>query len=178
MTKFVTKGLEPTIHDTASLQWPEVRTCPVLCSRSQLSSLIQQFMAECPFTVISTLGKVGPEAALVAFAETDDLELIFQTFVDSRKYENLQVNPNVAFVIGWDEDTHITIQYEGKAEELFGDAASSYLEQFRRKPTPCSDEYLFHEKSRLFRVTPRWIGYSDYTRSPPFVDELFFAKAD
>jgi pyridoxamine 5'-phosphate oxidase-like protein len=60
-----------------------------------------------------------PEAAAV----TEELELVFDTLTTSRKYINLKANPNIAFVIGWDNEA--TLQAEGIAEELRGSALPS-----------------------------------------------------
>lgn len=62
-----------------------------------------------------------PEAALVGIAVTQDLKIVFDTVSHSRKFFNLQKNPCIALVIGWDEEQ--TLQYEGilnnpKGEEL------------------------------------------------------------
>ncbi len=136
--------------------------------------LIYNFIKNHSLAVISTHNGGYPEAALVAFAETADLELIFQTHVDSRKYKNLQSNSRVAFVIGWNEKIHITVQYEGNAIELYGDEATKYRDTFLSKKTPCVQEFIFHPKSRIFKVNPKWIGYSNYTNERPSILELTF----
>lgn len=143
---------------------------------SELKRRIAQCLAQHPLAVVATQGGGRPEAALVAFAETEELELLFQTFVDSRKYANLRADGRVAFVIGWDKSVHITVQYEGIAYESTGTDACRYQNLLSAKKTPCADLFVFHEKSRLFVVKPTWIGYSDYTRQPPYVQELFFNR--
>lgn len=108
--------------------------------------------------VISTSGPDGqPEAAVVEFGETDDLELIFDTFTTSRKYKNLKTNPKVACVIGWDDD--ITVQYEGVAEEVRGDEAKRWDKE---------------EEITYFKITPTWIRYSDLTKHPWDIKNVTF----
>lgn len=130
--------------------------------------------------VISTIhyDKNAPEAALVAFCETEDFEIIFQTFNDARKYINLQHNPNVAFVVGWDikKEKQITFQYEGIARELVTgtDEYKKCRIIFEAKKTPCTNEFLDQPKSRLFVCKPTWFGYSDYTQDTPYVIEQTF----
>src|SRR5688572_23078061 len=85
---------------------------------------ILQFIKKHDIGVIATTDTVKPEAAVIEYGETDDLELIFDTFVSSRKYQNLSQNPRVAFVIGWDDN--ITVQYEGEAVELNGEEVEKY----------------------------------------------------
>ncbi|MEP6741874.1 MAG: pyridoxamine 5'-phosphate oxidase family protein [bacterium] len=48
----------------------------------------------------------------------------FRHAPETRKCKNLRLNPNIAFVIGWDEE--ITLQYEGKAEEPKGSELERY----------------------------------------------------
>jgi pyridoxine/pyridoxamine 5'-phosphate oxidase len=47
----------------------------------------------------------APQAAVVGFAVTDALEIIFDTVATSRKYRNLRADPRVALVIGWERAT-------------------------------------------------------------------------
>lgn len=137
---------------------------------------IYSFLNQNPLGVISTLatGSSQPESALVAFAETKQLELIFQTFVDSRKYANLKSNPKVSFVTGWSLESYVTLQYEGVAEEISAENLEEFKTIFKAKDTPCTDEFLNNPKCRFFLVKPTWIGYSDYTQAKPGVVELHF----
>jgi general stress protein 26 len=56
-----------------------------------------------------------PQAAVVGFAVSDDLELVFDTIGTTRKVANLRGNARVAVVIGWDDEQ--TVQLEGLADE-------------------------------------------------------------
>jgi general stress protein 26 len=126
---------------------------------------------------ISTIDKndLKPESALIAFAETPDLEIIFETFYATRKYENLQHNKNVALVVGWDMIVHRTLQYEGVAEPIPAQDVEHYRNIFLHKKTPCTEALLLDPRVRLFKVRPTWISYSDYTGPKPHIIELTFA---
>ena len=141
--------------------------------KTELHSRILNFMNQHPLAVISTLNSVHhkPESALVAFAQTPQLEIIFETWHCSRKYKNLQHNSKVAFVMGWDESIHITLQYEGLATKIAKDKLPIYQQIFLAKKTPCTQAFLFHPKARLWLVTPLWIRYSDYTTCPATICE-------
>ena len=54
------------------------------------------------FGVICTnsYDRVAPESAVVAISNTEDLQIIFGTFQDSRKFKNLQRDRNVSIVVG------------------------------------------------------------------------------
>lgn len=121
--------------------------------------------------VLSTTGPQGPESALVAFVETDELEIIFETFVDSRKYRNLHIHSRVSTVIGWASESYVTIQYQGNALELIGEDVLKARELFRAKITPCTEQYLSDTRVRFFKIKPSWIRYSDYDQSPPLIEE-------
>ncbi len=123
--------------------------------------------------VIATLNqeKGKPEAALVAFSETDNCELIFGTFADTRKYTNLQKNPQVAFVIGLDDEEDITLQYEGAAREVFNGELKE-CQKIHVLKNPSSEKYAYDEKQRFFRVTPNWIRYSNLSSDLTVVFEI------
>ena len=76
-----------------------------------------RYIAEHDLAVLASLSPANdPQAALMGIAVSAELEIIFDTLTTSRKYQNIILNPRVAFVIGWENE--ITVQYEGKAEEL------------------------------------------------------------
>lgn len=115
-----------------------------------------------------------PESALIAFAELDNLEIIFETFVNTRKYRNLKRNNRVALVVGWDTKHHVTLQYEGVAHPVTGTDIVKYRNIFLSKDTPCTEEFLLDPRVRLFRIVPTWIALSDYTGTAPHIIELKF----
>ena len=131
--------------------------------------IILDFIKNHKIAVISTVGDNKPESAVLEFGETNDLELIFDTFITSRKYKNLQKNKNVSFVIGWDED--ITVQYEGIAEELTGESGAKYKQAYWAK-NPKAKRWESNKEITYFKVTPRWIRYSDLNQDPWDVFEI------
>lgn len=115
-----------------------------------------------------------PESALVAFAETDQLELYFQTRSTSRKFRNLAVQRNVSFVIGWSLDDYRTLQYQGVAEFLRDEAEREACKDlFRAKNSPAAS-HLDHPETQFFKITPTWLRYSDYGAHPPSIIEAAF----
>jgi len=128
---------------------------------------------------ISTLAAHSsqPESALIAFTQTSDLEIIFETFVDTRKWNNLRENAHVALVVGWDIRKHITLQYEGLASPIPESETEQYIQLFLAKDTPCTEKFLRDPRVRLFKVSPTWIRYSDYTADFPTIIEKEFSKS-
>jgi nitroimidazol reductase NimA-like FMN-containing flavoprotein (pyridoxamine 5'-phosphate oxidase superfamily) len=60
----------------------------------------------------------APQAAVVGFGVSDDLEIVFDTLGVTRKMDNLRRDPRIALVVGWDDDQ--TVQIEGVADEPTG----------------------------------------------------------
>lgn len=132
--------------------------------------IILDFIKKQKLAVLSTVDKDNkPESAVLEFGETDSLEIIFDTFDSSRKYRNLQTNKNVSFVIGWDEN--ITVQYEGVAEELMDEEKKKYQKVYWIK-NPRAKRWARREGIAYFKVTPRWIRYSDLNKAPWEIFEI------
>lgn len=146
-------------------------------TRKQLVKMVSDFLVTSPMAVLSTSGPKGKsEAALIIFAHNKHLEIFFETEANSRKYKNLLKKPHVALVVGWDAAVHLTIQYEGTARELSGVERKRAYEALIDKKTPIAWQLADGPKSRLFKITPTWIRWSDYRSYPPSVEELTFKK--
>ena len=109
-----------------------------------------------------------PQAAVVGFAVSDRLELVFDTLESTRKYVNLRADPRVALVVGWDHEA--TCQLEGPADFPSG----SELERIREcyfSVYPDGRERLAWPGITHVRVIPTWYRYSDYTSDPPRIEQ-------
>jgi general stress protein 26 len=131
-----------------------------------------RFMNEQRLGVLATTDGAGrPEAALMGFAVTAELELIFDTVKSSRKYPNLKQNPRVAWVIGCTSE--VTVQYEGIAQELAGEELAKYKKPyfaaFPDGPTRESWPGITY-----FVVRPKWVRYCDYHPETRRIEEQEF----
>lgn len=138
---------------------------------------VLSFLQSQKLAVIATCasGNASPESALIAYCEDDELCLYFQSGKGTRKVKNIRANPLVSLVIGLDMGL-ITMQYEGSADPLesFEDLKAC-KELFIQKNSPTTPDY-FNENTIFYKVSPVWIGFSDYTSpSEPKVFELRFA---
>ncbi|MDE1825524.1 MAG: pyridoxamine 5'-phosphate oxidase family protein [Candidatus Micrarchaeota archaeon] len=131
--------------------------------------LILNFIRKHKLCVLATQCKGMPQAAVVEFGENESLELIFDTFSNSRKVRNIRRNPNVALVIGWDEN--ITVQYEGKATKLNGKELELYKKVYFAK-NPEAKKWDKQKGVIYFKVEPRWIRYSNLNSRPWKVLEI------
>jgi len=115
----------------------------------------------------------APEAALVGIAVTPELELVFDTSKNSRKYPNIRQNDQVAFVIGWDNET--TVQYEGEVWEPSAELLARYKDLYFAK-FPNGRERESWPDIVYLVVTPKWIRYSDFKQEPALIVELLLGE--
>ena len=128
-----------------------------------------------PFLQTQTLGVIStiddthnaPESAVVAFSQTEALELVFGTFASTRKFVNILKDPRVAFTM-FTED--VTVQYEGVARMVKGEEAER-CRQIHVAKNPASAKYSLHPEQRFFLVKPVWIRYTDLSKNPEEVWE-------
>ena len=115
-----------------------------------------------------------PQAAIVGFAVSEQLELIFDTLESSRKANNLLANPRIALVIGgWDQHDPRTLQYEGLADF----PAGAELERIRAiylSVFPDGQDRRLWPGITYVRVKPLWVRLSDFRFQPPNIHELKF----
>jgi hypothetical protein len=111
----------------------------------------------CVQTSVSPSG--APQAAIVGFAVSDDLEIVFDTIGTTNKMQNLRKNPRVALVIGWDDEQ--TAQLEGLADEPQGDELAR-LKAVYFHAWPDGVARQAWKDITYVRVRPTWVRYSDF----------------
>ena len=129
-----------------------------------------RFLRRYKLAVQSSVAPGGaPQAAIVGFAVSDELEIVFDTVESTRKHANLRADPRIALVIGWDDA--ITAQIEGMADFPQG----AELERIREcyfVVYPDGRDRLAWPGITHVRVRPHWVRYSDFTQDPPRIVEL------
>ena len=124
---------------------------------------ILDFMGEHIHCVISTVSDANqPESAMVGFSCNKILEIIFGTSNESRKYKNLLGNPDIAIVIG---DSTAEIQYEGLAEVIPQANYTDLIENQHIKKIPGAAKYRDDPHQVYFKVTPKWIRYTQHNET-------------
>jgi hypothetical protein len=110
-------------------------------------------------------------------AASDQLELVFDTVDNSRKFRNVQRDGRVAVVFGaageYKSGSHDerTLQYEGKADIPSGVELKRVQEEIYFKQFPDGRARLKWEHITYVRVRPTWIRYSNYDVDPPEIIE-------
>jgi pyridoxine/pyridoxamine 5'-phosphate oxidase len=128
------------------------------------------FLRRRRLAVVATVAPGGaPEAALVGFAVTDELEIVFDTALATRKVANLRASSNIALVVGWDGEA--TVQLEGMADfpasaEL-GPLQSAYFAAYPEGVARAADHSIGFVRVRL-----TWARLSDFAARPPRIEEL------
>jgi general stress protein 26 len=138
-----------------------------------MKKLIYQFISQHLLGVVTTVNKDNtPEAALVGIAVSEELEIIFDTVTSSRKYHNILQNPQVALVIGWDND--VKFLYECYATVLGDDAEAKSLKEIYFKAYPDGRDRVKTMPGLVhIKVTPRWLLYSNFNQ-PQIIEEIVF----
>ncbi|HTE22030.1 MAG TPA: pyridoxamine 5'-phosphate oxidase family protein [Candidatus Limnocylindria bacterium] len=135
-------------------------------------SFILDFISQQSLATVSTVTPDGkPEAAVIGFGQTKDLEIIFGTDNSTRKYQNLQTNPSVALVIGWSKGQ--TVQLEGEATELASGDLQLVKDNYWAK-SPDAQKFHANPGQRYFIVRPTWARYTDLSQDPWKIIELKF----
>lgn len=128
------------------------------------------FIRQNRYAVVASVAADGsPRSALVGVAATPSLDLVFDTLRSTRKYVNLCARPRCSAVIGWSGEQ--TLQIEGEAEELRGEALAQLQEVYFDQWPECR-AHLAHPEIVYLAIHPTWLRYSDYNQSPPLIDEI------
>jgi general stress protein 26 len=132
----------------------------------ELLALIRRYR----LAVVSTVAPDGaPQGAVVGFAISDDLEIVFDTLASTHKFQNLKRDARVALVIGWDDE--LTLQIEGTADFPAGDdlqrMQACYFTVF-----PDGRDRLTWPGITHVRVRPSWIRVSDFKYNPARIVEM------
>jgi|SRR5882724_2645895 len=138
------------------------------------NEFIYNTMRQYQLAVLATTSdRDQPEAALIGFAVTPGLEIVFDTVRTSRKYRNLSTRRRVALVIGWEDET--TIQYEGEACELVGDDNESFKEVYYSAFPEGRQRAATFPGLTYFIIKPEWIRYSNFNE-PSRIEEIIFDR--
>lgn len=132
---------------------------------------ILDFLDKERLCVVSSVNSAGnPESALVAFSETDDLEILIGTSSKSRKYKNIQGSNNVSLVFGFSGEK--TLQYEGVVKLVDNDDIKQKIERHLQK-NPGAKKYHKDPSQKYMMVSPKW---ARLTKSDPeIIEEVKFS---
>lgn len=147
----------------------------LIMDNDQIKAKIQDFIGKNVLAVVSTIhtDMSGPESAVVGFAETHDFNIYFATSNTSRKFKNIEKNPNISLVIGWSGELG-TVQYEGTASLVQQDERAVSIELLSKKNPYFAKVIATKTDTVVFKVKPRWIRFLDSSAKPQNIYELNF----
>ncbi len=114
--------------------------------------------------VVATVGAdAHPEAATVGFSYDEDFKFMIATNRSTRKARNIEANSKVALVVGFDGPK--TVQIEGEAVAIDKEEHKSRIDMHLEK-IPGAKEYADEPGQTYYLITPTWLRFTDYTKSP------------
>lgn len=121
-------------------------------------------------TIATVTPSNTPTNTVVGYAVTEDLKILINTNLQTRKWKNLEQNKSVALVFGWSFE-EINIQYEGTAELIdITNPKFQDLENFFFLQNIEARKFK-SENTRIILISPKWLRLMDPTVTPPTVDE-------
>lgn len=134
---------------------------------------VRQFMSQHHECVIATISPDSqPEAATVGFSVDEDFKIMIATNKSTRKAKNIELNSKVAIVIGFDGPK--TVQIEGEAkivdEKEHKDRINLHFET-----VPRAIDFAGEEGQTYYLITPSWLRFTDYTKSPDIYETKDFS---
>ena len=136
----------------------------------ELQQLLDKFQSGVLGVIASTNDHDNPEAALVGYAMTSNLEIIIETLKSTRKYKNIVARPRVAIVLYLGDES--TVQYEGEARVLDDSETDFRNTYFSKNPEGKKWEATGDEV--FFIIQPKWIRYANYAKNPREILEFNF----
>jgi len=134
-------------------------------TRDELLAVLRRYKLAVEATVTAD---GGPQAAVIGYAVSDRLEIVFDTLTSTRKFANLRRDPRIALAIGWDQET---VQLEGRADVPEGAELERMVDVYFAA-YPDGRDRLAWEGITHVRVRPTWVRYTDYAAQPPSIVEL------
>jgi len=125
---------------------------------AQIKKEIFRILASQQLGVLATYGSEYPYTTLIAYAFTDDLKyVLFATTRNTRKYANIQNNPNISMLI--DNRTNRAVDFSnaqaltvlGKAEEISDDEKPKYTTIYLQRH-PYLKEFVMNPDCALMRI--------------------------
>ena len=130
---------------------------------------IMDFIKKQSLATLSTADKKGkPESAVMAIATTEIGEILMSTEPNTRKIQNLAINPLSSMIIGGLDSP--SVQLDGETIIASGSAAEEIRSQILAIH-PDTADYL-STTAVFLKFIPKWLRYSDFSQNPPEILEL------
>jgi uncharacterized pyridoxamine 5'-phosphate oxidase family protein len=119
--------------------------------------------------VLATVSPDGkPHARLLYYTSDESFNIYFITLASTRKVADMKANPHVAFTVST-VDMPQALQLEGTVTDLTETATNDPLivafiqKLIPKKPYGIPLEHLDTAVIRIFKITPDWVRFGDFT---------------
>lgn len=136
-----------------------------MSDKSSIKRQALEFLKNKEIAVISTVSENNePTAATILFSVDDDFNFYFITRRQTRKFKNLQINKNIAIVVGTELEPG-TIQIQGEAQLLKENEAEKFIKEMTKNKKDLLDLYSGPFLSisgidfAIFKVKINWMRY-------------------
>ncbi|HJU29325.1 MAG TPA: pyridoxamine 5'-phosphate oxidase family protein [Candidatus Binataceae bacterium] len=118
--------------------------------------------------VLITRGDPWPTGTMQAFAETDDLDLLFIMGATAEKYQNLLKDPHVTVVVDTRDSGNVPTfevaraSIQGVAAEVQrGEPQSEAFKAIFLKKNPFEEPFFANPALRMMRIAPKRVSYAN-----------------
>ncbi|MGH8011063.1 MAG: pyridoxamine 5'-phosphate oxidase family protein [Candidatus Binataceae bacterium] len=120
--------------------------------------------------VLITQGEQWPTGTMQAFAETDDLDLLFIMVETAEKFQNMLKRPHATVLVDTRDVGNVPTfevaraSIQGVAREVARGAEWERLKAIFLKKNPFEEPFFRRDTLRMMRITPTRISYANGLR--------------
>jgi nitroimidazol reductase NimA-like FMN-containing flavoprotein (pyridoxamine 5'-phosphate oxidase superfamily) len=139
----------------------------------EIKEQIVNYLSKRKFLTLATTTKKGePLTHPLAYVNKGDT-LYFSTSNQTRKFKNIQQNPNVAYSV-YEPTEHldeiISVQMEGKATLVTDKEEIKEVMKKMRQKYPLMSDMTKDTDNKVIKISPKICHFSDYTKRFGFRD--------
>jgi len=141
----------------------------------EIKEHIIDYLSKRKFLTLATSTQKGePLTHPIAYVNKGDI-IYFSTGKETRKFKNIQKNPNVAYSV-YDPTEHLeevkSVQMEGKATPVTDKKETKEINEMLKQKFP-SMSYLTQDPDGIIiKITPKSCYFVDYTRGFGYGDKV------
>jgi len=141
----------------------------------EIKEQIVKYISKRKFLTLATSTKEGePLTHPIAYVNKGDI-VYFSTGKQTRKYKNIQKNPNVAYSIY--EPTEyleevISVQMEGKATAVTDNKQIDEVNRMLKQKFPTMADLIKDPEGIIIKISPKTCYFIDYTKGFGYRDKI------
>jgi nitroimidazol reductase NimA-like FMN-containing flavoprotein (pyridoxamine 5'-phosphate oxidase superfamily) len=141
----------------------------------EIKDLIINYLSKRKFLTLATSSQKGePLTHPIAYVNKEDT-IYFSTSSKTRKYKNIQKNPNVAYSV-YEQTEHledvISVQMEGKATPVTDKKEIIEINEMLKQKFPSMAKLTTDPDNVIVKISPKLCYFSDYTKRFGYRDRI------